>query len=132
MKRLALSVLPDRLAICRLDPGSPLPEPSVRGSLWSVTRTNHEISVILVEEDVPPGCRAEGGWRCLEAAGPFDFNLTGVLASLTGPLAEAGVPIFALSTFDTDYLLVREWDLDKAVKILEDAGHTVVETFGPS
>ena len=73
----------------------------------------------------PTDASAERGWCALEVAGPLDFSLTGVVASLVSPLAEAEVPIFVLSTFETDYLLVRERDLERSVEALAEAGHVV-------
>ncbi len=93
------------------------------GELCSITRTAEELSVVCPEEAVPEAVRRQGGWRCLEVRGPLAFELTGVLASLASPLAEAGVPIFALSTFDTDYLLVPGDQLETAFGALGAAGH---------
>jgi hypothetical protein len=127
VRTLSLTLLPERLAVCRLDPGSPLPEASARGGgLWSVTRTREEVSVVLPEDQVQPGWKVERGWRVFQVAGPLDFGLTGVVASLTQPLAEAGVPVFVLSTFDTDYLLVKKADLDRARTALAAAGHALL------
>ena len=123
--RLALRVLPGLYAICRLPPAAPVPDWATGAAFVSVTRTAAELSVVCPAKDVPAEVRQEGGWRVLEAVGPFDFNLTGVLNSLTTPLAEAEVPLFAVSTFDTDYLLVRDADLSRAVEALRGAGHTV-------
>lgn len=89
----------------------------------SVTRTNHEVSIVCEEMRVPPDVRAVGAWRVVEVEGPLDFTLVGVLTSLAHPLADAGVSIFAISTFDTDYLLVREAQLAAARRALTDAGH---------
>ncbi|HSN87420.1 MAG TPA: ACT domain-containing protein [Thermoanaerobaculia bacterium] len=124
MKSLTLALLPDRLAVCRLPPEAPLPT-ETGGSLWSVTRTRAELSLVLAEDAVRDGWKAERGWRCLEVKGPLDFSLTGILASLATPLAEAGVSLFAVSTYDTDYVLVREESLDRAIRALRDAGHQV-------
>lgn len=124
MKTLSLALLPDLLAVCRLDPDSPLPA-ATRAGFWSVTRTADEISVILPEDQVQPGWKVEPGWRAFHVAGPLDFGLTGVLASLAQPLADAGIPVFVLSTFDTDYLLVKEVRLERATQTLFKAGHTV-------
>lgn len=124
MKTLSLALLPDLLAVCRLDPDSPLPAATSAG-FWSVTRTADEISVILPEDQVQPGWKVEPGWRAFHVAGPLDFGLTGVLASLAQPLADAGIPVFVLSTFDTDYLLVKEVRLERATQTLFKAGHTV-------
>jgi hypothetical protein len=90
-----------------------------------VTRSDSELSIVCAEEDLPDETRAERGWSALELVGPLDFTLTGVVASLVSPLADSAVPIFVLSTFETDYLLVRENDLARAVESLRAAGHTV-------
>ncbi len=123
MQTLTLTLLPGRLAVCRLDAGSPLPQP-VTG-FWSVTRTAEEISVVLPEEEALPEWKVEPGWRGFQVAGPLAFGLTGVVSSLTQPLAEAGVPVFVISTFDTDYLLVKEANLGRAREALAGAGHEV-------
>jgi hypothetical protein len=85
-----------------------------------------ELSVVCQEELVPANIRAENGWRGLKVEGPLDFALTGILAGLASALAQAGVSLFAISTFDTDYILVKEKDLAKAIRALEQAGHRVV------
>jgi hypothetical protein len=123
--RAALLLHAERLAVCRLPPHAPLPAQDARAPFWSVTRTADELSVVLPERAARPEWRVEGGWRCLQVQGPLDMALTGVLYALSAPLAAAGVPIFALSTYDTDYLLVREGDLARAIAALERAGHRV-------
>lgn len=117
---LTLSILTTPLAVARLDPASGVP-PWVdwSGPLVSVTRTAEEVSVVCADGCVPEGVRAERGWRALKVDGPLDFALTGILARLAVPLAEAGISIFAVSTFDTDYVLVRAETLDEAVATLE-------------
>ena len=126
---LTLSVLSDRLAVCRLAPLNPGESPPVWayvGDLVSITHTADELSVVCDEDAVPADVTSESGWRCLKAHGPFEFSMVGVLASLTGPLAEAGISIFALSTYDTDYLLVKEEDLENAVDVLSRRGHVIL------
>lgn len=123
MKNLPLSVLPQRFAVCRLGPDDMIPDWLSRRPFWSVTRTGEELSIVLPEENVPGDWRAEKGWCCQKVDGPLDFSLTGILASLATPLAEAGISIFAISTYDTDYVLVRDKDLDKAKKVLSGCGH---------
>ena len=125
MQQLSLSLLSERLAICRLGPNEAIPQWVFSMSFWSVTRTDEELSVILPEELVPSSWKAEKGWRCLKVLGPLDFSITGIIASLTTPLAEAGVPIFAISTYDTDYLLVRNGDVDRAKEVLIEHGHRI-------
>jgi hypothetical protein len=89
------------------------------------TRTGEELSVVCRQEAVPDGVRCERGWRCLRVAGQLDFWLVGGLSSLLGPLADAGVSVFVVSTFDTDYLLVKASDFERAVDVLRRAGHEV-------
>ncbi len=96
-----------RLAVCRLTPDSALAPWMVEGELWSLTRTRDELSVVVDATRVPAGVRAEGPFSVFMVAGPLDFGLTGILARLTAPLAEAGIPVFVVSTYDTDYVLVR-------------------------
>ncbi|MBL0210349.1 MAG: ACT domain-containing protein [Holophagaceae bacterium] len=91
--------------------------------LWSITQTPEELSILCASDRVPPGYRTEGPFRALKVRGPLDMAMTGVLASMAGPLAEAGVSIFALSTFDTDYVLVRETAVEAALRVLRLAGH---------
>ncbi len=122
---MRLCTLPDSYAVVRLHPGAELPPWVDRGPFRSVTRTDHEVSVVCRDRDVPDGESAERGWRVLEAVGPLDFSLTGVLLSLVTPLAEAEVPIFAISTFESDYVLVRGADLERAIAALGAAGHDV-------
>src|SRR5205814_10025924 len=100
-----------------------VPEWVDKGPFRSVTRTEHEVSVVCRDHDVPEGESVDRGWTVLETIGPLDFSLTGVIASLVEPLAQAGVPIFLISTFESDYVLVRSSDLGRAVDALEDAGH---------
>jgi len=123
---LKLIVLDGEFAVARLEPSRPIPAWATRGAVWSVTRTPEELSVVCAAADVPGDARSEPGWRCLRVAGSLDFSLTGILASLTAPLAKAGVSVFAVSTYDTDYLLVRQASLDQAVGCLRAAGHEVV------
>jgi len=123
---IALDVLPGVFAVCRLDAAAELPAaPAEPGGFWSLTRTADEVSVICREEAIPDDAVVERGWRGLRVAGPLDFALTGVAAALTAPLAEAGVSVLPVATFDTDYLFVREASLPQAVAALAAAGHTV-------
>jgi uncharacterized protein len=105
---LRLIGLDGLFAVCRLPADAPIPAWALTGTLSSVTRTPAELSIVCPQANVPPGTQSEGGWRCFRVRGPLSFAFTGILARLTAPLAAAGVPVFALSTFDTDYLLVRE------------------------
>lgn len=117
-----LRILPGLYSVVRLDAGAEVPA-WVEGEFMSVTTTSHEVSVVCEEMHVPPDVRAVGAWRVVEVEGPLDSALVGVLTSLAQPLADAGVSIFAISTFDTDYILVREAQLAAARRALKDAGH---------
>jgi hypothetical protein len=123
---LTLFLLPEKLAICRLDPDADIPQWASEGGLLSITRTHDELSIVCAEADVPEKVKSDRGWRCLKVAGPLDLALTGVLASLTNPLAEAQINIFAISTYDTDYLLVKEENLARSIDVLTWSGHQVV------
>lgn len=124
-RTLRFAVLPGRLAICRLPAGSQPPDWAWTGSLHSITRAGDEVSVVCDERAAPEGTRCEKGWRCLALRGPFTLSEVGVLADLAPPLARAGVSIFVLSTFDTDWILVRESQLDAAAATLRAEGHVV-------
>lgn len=125
MKGLCLSVLTERLAICRLSPDEPIPELLAHAQFWSATRTDEELSIVVPEETVPACWKAERGWRCLKVLGLFDFDLTGILASVAVPLDRAGVSIFAISTYNTDYILIKDSDLGKAKRVLMANVHIV-------
>ncbi len=123
---LILSLLPVKLAICRLGPDPEAPSWASGNCFLSITRTEDELSVVCAEAGVPEEVKSNRGWRCFKVAGPLDLALTGVLASLTNPLAQARINIFAISTYDTDYLLVKEENLVHAAEVLTRAGHRVV------
>lgn len=125
-----LALIPGRYAVCRLPALAELPDWAQLAQaspehLLSLTWRKDETSIVCPERFVPPDVKAERGWRVLEVAGPLEFELVGVLASLLEPLQLAGVSVFALSTFDTDLIMVREAHLDRALSALEKAGHGV-------
>lgn len=120
-----LSLLPDLLAVCRLPEGCDPPVPPPGNGLWSFTRRPGESSLVCAEADVPSGATAEPGWRGLVVDGVLDFGMVGVLAGLSAALADAGVSIVAISTYDTDVLLVRASALNDAITALLGAGYSV-------
>jgi uncharacterized protein len=124
---LELDLHDELLAVCRLGTDEPTPVwvEAASGPLVSITRTRDEVSVVVAEEHVPPAVRAQTGWRALSVRGPLAFSMVGVLAALAVPLAEAQVPIFVVSTFDTDWLLVGADRVDAVLAALEAAGHRV-------
>jgi hypothetical protein len=125
MKGLRLRVLPGRLAVARLPGTAAVPGWADGPGLVSITRREGELSIVCADARVPAEVRAERGWRALELEGPIDFQELGVMHGLTGPLAGAGVSVLALSTFDTDVLVVREQTLARAVEALRAAGYAV-------
>ena len=122
---LTLSLLPDSYSVCRLAPEAEIPPWALAGAFFSITRTKEELSLVCSQEVVPVGVQCEKDWRCIMVKGPLDFSFTGILASLTVSLAEAGISVLAISTFDTDYLLIRADNLKRAVLKLAEAGHSL-------
>jgi hypothetical protein len=128
---LHLALMPGRYAVCRLAPEEPIPAWALVADapLWSLTRTRGELSVVVEESGVPPSVeQVEPGWRALALHGPIPFGTTGVIAALTAPLAAAHVPVFVISTFDTDVVLVKADQLGQAVAALRGAGMRVEAT----
>jgi hypothetical protein len=116
--------------VAQLDRAAGIPAWALVGEVWNVTRTADELSVVTRENAVPHAMKAERGWRALKLVGPFSFAFTGILASVLNPLSEAGVGIFAFSTFDTDYVMVKDEKLEAALTALEAAGHDIEEQEG--
>jgi len=126
-RRFQLTILPGSFAIVRLAADAPSPSWASAGNFFSVTRTSDELSVVCLATQVPSSLTAETGWRALKVQGPFALSEIGVLAALAAALAHAKVSLFAISTFDTDYLLVSDKSLNAAVAALRAAGHSVVD-----
>jgi len=122
---LTLIVLPEFYAICRLEATAPIPEWCTGGQFVSISRTPDELSIVCLEANVPSGIKSELRWRILKCEGPLDNSLTGIIASLAEPLADAGIPIIPIATYDTDYILVKEPHLETAILALNKYGHAV-------
>jgi hypothetical protein len=123
---LDLVLLPDDYAVCRLDPGTPVPPGLDAGKgVVSVTWTEDEISIICPASQAPTAAIVNAPWRCFRVSGPLDLALTGIMAALVNPLADARVNVFVFSTYDTDYVLVPAVRLDEAHAALTGAGHRV-------
>ena len=122
---LTLDLLSDELAVCRLPVDAAVPNWAWSGELTSITSTDDELSVVCTAEPVPDDVQHTAGWRAFKVRGPLDFGLVGILAGLSQTLADAGVSIFAISTYDTDYILVRDTQLNAAVEALKGAGFQV-------
>jgi hypothetical protein len=123
--QLHLTVLPGQFAVCRLPAGATPPPHELGSAFWSMTLTPEETSVVCLAEEAPEGADVHAGLRLIKIEGPLEFDVVGVLGSLTAPLAHARVSVFGVSTFDTDYILVSEQDLPQAMTALKVAGHLV-------
>jgi hypothetical protein len=124
--RLPLELLPDTLAICRLPADAAVPSwTSASGAFLTVSRTPDELSIVAVQSAVPAGTRCERDYRAVRVRGTLPTNLVGILLSIAEPLAQAGLSIFAISTYDTDYVLVKAAEVPAALAALRRAGHSV-------
>lgn len=123
--KLSLLVLDPMFAICSLKRDSPLPEWATSSDFYSITRTYDELSIVCPQEQVPAGVDINKNWRCLKVQGPLGFSITGILASISMPLSTEGVSVFVFSSYDTDHIMVKQYELEKAVDVLQKAGHTV-------
>jgi hypothetical protein len=113
-------------AIVRMDAQATVPDWATKGAFSSVTRTAHELSVVCPADNLPANLSSECHWICFKLEGPFPFSQTGVLLSFIGPLSNSGIPIFAISTYDTDYVLVQEEFMGVAQQALGSAGHALI------
>lgn len=125
MKRPTLTILDGAFAIHRLSPAAQIPNQLFQEDFFALVKTTEELSIVCSDRLVIAGDEVESGWRCLKVVGPLDFSLTGIIAGLSQVLADAEVSIFAVSTFDTDYLLVRSQQLGKAKDVLRQAGYLI-------
>lgn len=124
--KLKLIVQKGGYAVCRLDKKEPVPS-WVAGEFISVTRTKDELSIVCNELTVPKTINKNSGWKLFKIEGPLKFSLAGVISSLAVPLAEKGISIFVISTYETDYFLLKEDLASDAIKILSAAGHTIID-----
>ena len=125
MKKLSLSLLPHTFAVCELHPDKHIPYWALLGDFVSLTRTPEELSIVCQQDNVPDDIEAERGWCCVQVQGAFDFSAAGVHASLAIPLANADISVLAIATYATDYLLIKEQDVERALLVLEQAGHSI-------
>ncbi|HET9306804.1 MAG TPA: ACT domain-containing protein [Candidatus Sulfotelmatobacter sp.] len=121
--QLKFRLLPGPYAIVRLAHNAPVPEWALKGDFTSVTCTLDELSIVCATENLPPDVQSPHRWICLKLEGPFPFSQTGVLLSFIEPLSTNGIPIFAISTYDTDYVLIQEEFAGASLNVLQEAGH---------
>lgn len=125
--KVRLKRLPGSYAVCRLDAPSPLPTWADGDGFVSISRSDDELSIVCRAERAPDGVKQDAGWICYKFIGPFAFDETGIVSSVIGPLSDAGIGIFIVSTFDGDHMLIKEADVGRAEPVLTGAGHTLLE-----
>jgi hypothetical protein len=123
--KLTFIILRETFAICRLDKDAPIPDWAFQGGLFSVTRTKDELSIVCPLINVPKGILCNQGWSCLKIKGPLDLSLTGIISSIAATLEAEGMSLFSISTYDTDYVMVKEKDMEKGIFALTEGGHRI-------
>lgn len=125
--KLTMTLLKESYGVCRLSPTVPLPDWATDSPFLSMTRTTDELSVVCLESCIPEGVQCENDWRILKVEGPLDFSLIGIIARISSILAEAGISLFAISTFDTDYILVKGASIQRAIEALIRSNYDIRE-----
>jgi uncharacterized protein len=125
-RSLRFTRIPGSFAVCRLPAGSTVPAWALQGVFFSATGNSDEFSIVCLAAQVPKDIQHEADWACFKLLGPFPFSETGILASFIQPLSDRAIPIFAISTFDTDYVLVKEAWVEATLRALQETGHQLV------
>lgn len=123
---LTLKLLNETYGVCRLDKTDLIPEWVKKSDFYSITKTSEELSIVCAQAYIPNGVKYEKDWRALKIEGPLDFSLIGILAPISTILAKKGISIFAISTYDTDYILVKNKDIDIAIESLINERYKVI------
>lgn len=122
-----MKLLKEKYAVCRLNKNELIPEWATNSDFFSITKTSDELSIVCLDENIPNDIKCEKDWRILKIEGPLDFSLIGILASISTILAQKGISIFAISTYDTDYILVKNNDIDNAIDSLIKERYEVIK-----
>lgn len=122
-----MKLLKEKFGVCRLDKNSLIPEWSQNGNFLSVTRTSDELSIVCDEDSIPNDVKCEKDWRILKVEGPLDFSLIGILSKISTILVQKGISIFAISTYDTDYILVKDRDIKDAINSLTKEHYEIIQ-----
>lgn len=125
-KILTMKLLKEKYGVCRLNKTELIPQWAQNGGFFSITRTSDELSIVCSEDNIPNGIKCEKDWRVLKIEGTLDFSLIGILASISTILAQKGISIFAISTYDTDYILIKNKDIDNAINSLINEGYEII------
>lgn len=126
MDKLKLKLLKDMYGVCRLNNNSKIPEWGAKGEFSSITRTEDELSIVCLQNNIPEGIQCEKSWEVFKIEGPLDFSLIGILSAISSLMAEKGISIFAISTYDTDYILIKDKDLNKAIEVLSNDKYEII------
>jgi hypothetical protein len=124
-RQLKLSLLKDKYAICTLPNDTPIPDWALTQSLISITRTGKELTIVCRMDSIPSELQSDLNWRCFRIDGSFDLNQIGVISSISSPLADAGISIYVISTYDTDYFLVQDKNVEQTISTLSNSGHSI-------
>ena len=124
-RQLHLSILKERYGICALPNTAQIPEWALKASLVSITRTKKELTIVCRQDVIPSQCQRDLNWRCFRLDGTFDLNQIGVISSISLPLAQNGISIYIISTYNTDYFLVEEEKVEQTISILSGCGHAI-------
>lgn len=125
--KLTMKLLKEKYGVARLDKGSLIPSWAIDGEFYSICKTEDELSIVCLQDNIPKGVKCENEWRVLKVEGPLDFTLVGILASISSLMASVSISIFAISTYDTDYILVKEKDINSAIKLLRSNLYIVID-----
>ncbi|WP_298839585.1 ACT domain-containing protein [Clostridium sp.] len=125
-KILTMKVLAEKFGVCRLNKNALIPEWVGASNFYSVTKTSDELSIVCSQASIPSDIKCEKDWRILKIEGPLEFSLIGILSSISTILAKEGISIFAISTYDTDYILVKEKDIDNAINTLSNERYEII------
>lgn len=125
-RALTMELMKGLYGVCRLNRDEVLPGWAFQSSFYSITKTSDELSIICSQDNIPKDIRCEKDWRILRIEGPLDFSLIGILSSISTILAQKGISIFAVSTYDTDYILVKDKHIDIAIDALSAEKHEVI------
>jgi hypothetical protein len=126
-KILTMKLLKEKYGVCRLNETELIPEWTKNSDFFSITKTADELSIVCFEDSIPNDIKCEKDWRILKVEGPLDFSLIGILSSISTILAQTGISIFAISTYDTDYILVKNKDIDNAIDSLIKESYEVIQ-----
>jgi hypothetical protein len=121
---ISMRLLSDVYGVCRMDKNDPIPEWIEDSRFYSVTKTMEELSVVCPQNRIPDHIKCEKGWRILKVEGTLEFSLIGILSFISTVLANNGISIFAISTYDTDYILIKEKDTDKVISVLTSENYS--------